>query len=139
MTTGYEKPLPGPDIDSQGFWDGCKAHELRILRCNGCGAYVHQPAPICHRCNAMDLSWTPVSGKGKVFSFIVVYQATVPSFRDDVPYVVAWIELEEQTGLKMVSNVIGCEPSTVSVGMPVEVVFEDVTAEITLPKFKRGG
>ncbi len=136
MTTQYSKPLPQPDMESQGFWDGCKEHELRILRCDACSTYVHFPAPICHNCNAMGLSWRAVSGKGKVFTFVVVYQPVTPGFADDVPYVVAWIELDEQAGLKMVSNIVECDPSDVTIGMPVEVVFEDVTPEVTLPKFR---
>jgi uncharacterized OB-fold protein len=77
-----------------------------------------------------------MKGTGTVYSFIVVHQATLPGFGQEVPYVVAWIELSEQEGLKMVSNVIGCKPQEVTVGMPVEVAFDEVTPEITLPKFR---
>ena len=77
-----------------------------------------------------------VSGKGTVYSFVVVHQATMPGFAQDVPYVAAWIEFPEQSGLKMISNVIDCEPSEVFVGMSVEVTFEDVTEDVTLPKFR---
>ncbi len=140
MTTSsakpYAKPVPQPDMDTKGFWEGCKAHELRILRCNACKTYVHTPAPICHQCNSMSLSWQKVSGKGKVFTFIVVHAPNLPGFNEDAPYVAAWIELAEQPGLKLISNVIGCKPSEVTVGMPVQVVFEDVTPEVTIPKFK---
>lgn len=136
MSNAYQKPLPHPDRESEGFWEGCKDHELRILRCNICDTYVHEPAPICHRCNAMDLSWQPVSGKGSVFTYAVVWAPTLPGFAEDVPYVVAWIELVEQPGLKLLSNVVGCEPKDVSVGMPVEVAFEDVTPDMTLHRFR---
>jgi len=136
MSTNYTRPLPLPDIDSQGFWDGCKAHELRILRCNGCGTYIHHPAPICHQCNAMDTRWETVSGLGTVFTYIVVHAANLPGFAEHVPYVTAWIELAEQKGLKLISNVVDCDPSDVHVGMPVQVVFEDATEEFSLPRFR---
>ncbi len=136
MTTAYSRPIPAPDIDTQGFWDGCKAHELRIQRCNACGTYIHSPAPICHNCNAMDTSWAKVSGRGSVFTFIVVHAPNLPGWADHAPYTVAWIELDEQAGLKMISNVVECDPKDVQIGMPVEVVFEDADDEISIPRFK---
>lgn len=136
MSTAYRKPLPTPDALTQPFWDGCKARELRMLRCRRCGTYIFLPALMCHACNGTQLEWTPVSGKGVVYSFIVVHQATVPGFEGETPYVVAWIELAEQPGLKMLSNVVGCDPRAVRVGMPVEVTFEEATDQITLPKFR---
>ena len=136
MPNAYAKPLPAADDLTKPFWDGCKAHQLRMQRCVRCATYIFFPSPICHACNAAELQWEHLSGKGTVYSFIVVYQATVPGFTNDVPYVVAWVELAEQRGLKMVSNIVGCSHGDVRVGMPVEVVFDDVTSEVTLPKFK---
>jgi uncharacterized OB-fold protein len=84
----------------------------------------------------MEVAWVPVSGKGSVYSFIVVRQANLPAFAAELPYVVAWVELAEQPGLKMVSNIVGCDPKDVRVGMPVQVTFEQATDEVTLPKFR---
>ncbi len=135
MTTPpYRKPLPAPDALTKPFWEGCNAGELRMLRCARCGTYICFPAPMCHRCGSMDVAWAPVSGKGTVYSFIVVRQASLPGFAAEVPYVVAWVELAEQAGLKMVSNIIGCDPKDVRAGMPVQVTFEKATDEVTLPK-----
>jgi len=138
-TRPYSKPLPQPDPDTQAFWDGCKAHELRVLRCDRCGAYIHYPAPICHRCTSTSLTWTKLSGRGTVFTYIVVHAPNLPGFAEEAPYVVAWIELAEQPGLKMISNVVGCRPSEVTVGMPVRVTFEDATPEISIPRFVPAG
>ncbi|MBI3744021.1 MAG: OB-fold domain-containing protein [Chloroflexi bacterium] len=136
MPNTYNKPVPAADVLTQPFWDGCKAHELRMQRCIRCAAFIFFPSPMCHGCNGTEFRWERLSGRGTVYSFIVVYQATMPGFAQDVPYVVAWVELAEQRGLKMVSNIVGCEPEDVRAGMPVEVVFEDVMAELTLPKFR---
>jgi uncharacterized OB-fold protein len=74
------------------------------------------------------------AGRGTVYSFTVIHRPPFPVFRDKVPYVLAIIELTE--GVRMMTNIIGCEPNMVEIGMPVEVTFEDVTEEITLPQFK---
>ena len=132
----YAKPLPLPDAQTQGFWEGCKAHELRLLRCTRCGTYVHHPAPMCHACNATDLDWAQVSGQGRVYTWIVVHHAPLPGFQEDTPYVVAWVELEEQPGLRLLSNVVGCAPEDMAAGMPVRVEFNDVSDDVTLPVFR---
>jgi uncharacterized OB-fold protein len=90
---------------------------------------------ICSRCLARESDWVPVSGRGAVFSFAIMHQVYHPGFADEVPYAVVVIELEE--GARLVSNLVGCPPHEITVGMPVEVVFEDVTPEVTLPKFRR--
>lgn len=130
------KPMPEPDPLTEPFWNGCNNHELRMPKCNECGTIVFCPSPMCHACNGMEFSWVKLSGNGKVHSFVVVHQATIRGFEEDVPYVVAWIEFPEQQGLKMISNVVDCEVDKVFVGMPVAVVFEDLGAEFVLPKFK---
>ncbi len=129
------KPLPLADDQSRGFWDGCREHELRLLRCEDCTTYVHEPAPMCHACNSMRLSWQPVSGHGEVYSWVVIHHAPAAGFQDDTPYVIAWVELSEQPGLRMLSNIVGCPAAQVRAGMRVSVEFRDVTDEISLPVF----
>ena len=80
------------------------------------------------------VEWVRCSGKGTVYTFTVTYQNQGAGFRDELPYVLAYVELEE--GVRMLTNVVGCKPEDVCIGMPVEVVFEDVTPEATLPKFR---
>ncbi len=132
----YEKPLPQVDADSIQFWEGCKRHELLVQRCQQCRKYRFFPGPTCPHCNSGDLAWVRVSGKGEVYSWIVVTHNIHPAFAGDVPYVVVVAELEEQEGLRIPGNLIDCEAGAIRGGMPVEVVFEDVTPEVTLPKWR---
>ncbi len=135
----HQKPLPLADEQTRGFWDGCKQHELRLLCCEDCDTYIHQPAAMCHACNSMRLGWKPVSGEGEVYSWVVVHHAPAPGFQEETPYVIAWIELVEQTGLRILSNIVECPAAKVQAGLPVRVVFRDVTDEVSLPLFIPAG
>lgn len=131
----YTKPLPTPTEQSKPFWDACKQHELRIQRCTKCGHYQHYPLAICSQCWSFDLEWAKVSGRGKIYTWVVCHVAFHPGFADDLPYTFVTVELDE--GVRMTSQMVDVEPEELYPGMPVEVVFDDVTEEVTLPKFKR--
>ena len=128
-----ERALPLPDADTAFFWAATARHELAILRCDRCGHFVHYPRPACSSCGARALTPTRVSGRGTVHSFTVTHRP-VPGF--EPPFVVALIELEEQPGLRMVSNIIGIEPEDVRIEMQVEVSFQPATDEVWVPLFK---
>ena len=128
-----ERPLPVPTSDSRPFWEGCRRHELLLPRCRPCGDYFFYPRLLCPRCLSKDLEWAKSTGRGKVYSFSVVHTRFFGQ-PWEVPYAVAIIQLDE--GVRMLSNVVECSPDDVTVGMSVEVVFEDVTQEVTLPKFR---
>ena len=132
----YRKPVPVPDDLSRPFWDGARRHELVVLRCAACGCYVHHPRPSCPRCAGGELRPTRVSGRGTLYSFTVSHYVGAPGFEDEVPYVIVIVELEEQVGLRIVGNLRDCPRDAVRVGMPLEVLWEDVTPEITLPQFR---
>ena len=134
--TEYRKPLPTPDIETQGYWDGCKRHELLMQRCLDCGTYRFPPMPMCPKCNSVKQEWARVSGKGKIYSWFVVHQATHPDFVDEVPYAVVLVQLEEQADLRIPSNMVDCQIEDIHEGMPVEVIFDNVTEEISLPRFR---
>ena len=89
---------------------------------------------MCPECLSTEWVWTKVSGRGIVYSFVVFHRVYHTGFKDEVPYVVAVVELEE--GPRLMSNIIGCDPNAVHCDMPVEVVFDDVSEEVTLPKFR---
>ena len=129
-----QKPLPEISPEMAPFWDAARRHELVVQRCTGCGAYRFPARELCSRCLSRDSGWQRVSGRGTLFSFAVMHQASHPGFAAEVPYAVVTVELEE--GVRLLSNVIGCAPSDLQIGMPLEVVFEDVTPEVTLPKFR---
>ena len=133
MTT-FNKPLPHPDPISQEFWDAAKRHELIIQRCKTCDEHILYPRQVCSNCLSSDLEWIKASGKGRVYSFTVVHQAVHPAFMGDVPYVFAVINLDE--GPRIATNIVECKPEDVKVDMPVVAVFDDVTPEVTLIKFK---
>jgi uncharacterized OB-fold protein len=129
------KPLPAPDSDSMPFWDGCRDHKLMLQRCTECGRFRFPPHRFCHRCQSEESEWIEASGKGEVFSWIVVVHP-VPRevYAGEVPYVVALIDLEE--GVRMASNIVDCDPHAVEAGMPVEVIFRPARDGIVLPLFR---
>jgi len=128
--------VPAPDRLTAFFWEAARDERLAILRCDACGFYVHWPRPVCKRCHSFSLTPTDVSGRGTIYSYTVGTQAFDPWFGNRLPYVLAVVELEEQSHLKLVTNIVDCDEPLVRVGMPVEVAFERVTAEITLPMFR---
>jgi uncharacterized OB-fold protein len=128
-----KKQLPLITASNQAFWDAAKRHELAAYKCLNCGALYSQQGD-CAACYSQQGEWVKVSGRGEVFTFCVYHQAFNPAWKDDIPYNVAYVKLAE--GPVLMTNVIGCENKDIYIGMPVEVVFEDVTAEVTLPKFK---
>jgi uncharacterized OB-fold protein len=103
-------------------------------KCSDCGGRWFPPTQFCTHCRSKNWAWTEVSGRGKIFSFVVYHRLYHPGFADELPYAVAVIELEE--GPRMLSNVVGLRPDELVCEMPVEVVFEDITDNATLPKFR---
>jgi len=131
---GYRKPLPRIDEESRGYWEALARHELYLQRCRDCGTLRFYPRALCPSCLSSTVEWVRASGRGTVYTFTVTHQNQAPGFREELPYVLAIVELAE--GVRMMTNIVGCAPDAVRVGMPVEVVFEDVTPEITLAKFR---
>jgi uncharacterized OB-fold protein len=125
-------PLPVPSEVSRRFWAGCRAGELLFQRCADCGGATHTPALICAHCLSRALHWEPSAGAGTVASYTVVHRPQTPAFV--VPYVPIVVDLDE--GFTMLSNVIGCRPADVHVGLRVQVEFHPKSDEITLPYFR---
>ncbi|HUI25156.1 MAG TPA: Zn-ribbon domain-containing OB-fold protein [Candidatus Kryptonia bacterium] len=134
--TNARRPLPQPDRETSFYWEAARNHELAILRCGQCGRFVHYPRSECPACAHAPLQPTVVSGKGTIHSFTVTHYVSAPGFEHDVPFVVALVELDEQPGLRLITNLRECTPAEARIGMPVEVVFEDVTDTVTLPQFR---
>jgi uncharacterized OB-fold protein len=133
--------LPAPDPLTRFFWDAAREKRLEILRCDNCGYYVHWPRPVCKRCHSFSLTPTEVSGRGTIYSWAVCTQAFHPWFESRLPFILAVVELEEQSNLKLVTNLVDCHEDEVAIGMPMEVTFEELSPDITLPMFRprRGG
>jgi uncharacterized OB-fold protein len=130
----YQKPLPRIDEESKGFWEACQRHELYLQKCRACGTLRYYPRALCPSCLSADTEWVLSSGRGTVYTYTVTYQNQSPGFREELPYVLAYVELEE--GVRLLTNIVGCAPAQVGIGMSVQVSFEDVTSDVTLPKFK---
>jgi len=134
MKMSMPRKLPALNADTLAFWQGGKRGELLIHHCEACSRFFHPPGPICPRCASFEVGPRSVSGKGTVVSYTLNYQPWTAEL--DVPYVVAIIELIEQSGLRFVSNVIGMDPQQVHIDMPVRVSFLNVE-DVWLPMFER--
>ena len=141
------KPLEGvplPDLErvpdyERGFWEGTQAGELRIQRCADCGWFRHLPTPMCPECSSLEYGWIQVSGRGFVYSFVIVRHPVHPAIREkeQTPYNICMIELEEQEGLRICSNVLQIAPEDISIDMPVRVTFMPAVDDpkVALPLF----
>jgi uncharacterized OB-fold protein len=131
---GIEKPLPRPTEDTAPYWEAAHKGELRMQKCLDCGHVRFPPSLLCARCLSERCEWVKLSGRGKVYSWIVIHQSQHPAFNADTPYNVAIIELDE--GPRLHTNLVGCANEDIRIGMPVEVVFAKVSDDTSLPKFQ---
>ncbi len=133
--TAYKRPLPRRRGMAGEFYEYCKKHELRFQRCTDCGTWRHVPRDMCAKCGSFNWEWAKSAGKGKVFSWTTAMQPMLPQFADLVPYSPVVVEMDE--GVRLVSWLSDVPPDDLRLDLPVEVVFDDVTPEVTLPKFRR--
>ena len=129
-------PLPQPSWDNYRFWEYCKARELRLQKCSDCPSILYYPRPVCPECHSTKLEWEKMSGRGTVYSYTIAHHPVLPYFADKVPLPVGVIKLDEGE-VYMVGRLIDVDPAAVAIGMPVEVVFEDVAEDITLPQWRK--
>ena len=125
--------LPRMTDEDRAFWQGGERDQLLLEFCESCSGWHHPPTGICPSCLSRDVAFKAASGRGTVYSYTVNVQAWNPTFEH--PYVIAVIELEEQSDLRLVSTVYGCSPENVRIGMPVEVFFEQYE-DVWLPLFR---
>jgi uncharacterized OB-fold protein len=130
----FVKPLPKPTKWSQPFWEGAKEHKLMLKKCVSCGQIDHPPYIYCTSCSSEESEWIEASGKGTLYAYAVNTFGVPFPFMEDLPYVVAMIDLAE--GPRMISNVVECDTQNLRNGMKLEVIFEDASPEITLPKWR---
>ncbi len=132
----YRLPLPVPQPESDHYWERAKAHELWLMHCDDCGSTYFYPRAICPACFSRNTRWMQSSGQGTVYAFSIAERAPRPAFQDQVPFVAAIVALEG--GARIPTNLVDVrpDPAHIKIGMAVEVVFDDVTPEITLPKFR---
>lgn len=127
-----KRSKPGISDDTRFFWDGCDEKELRIQHCKSCDKLQHPPAPVCIHCQSFDLDYKVASGKGELYSYVVMHYPEIPPF--DYPNPIGLIELEE--GVRLTAGLVGVDPKNLSIGTPVEVCFETFDGDLTLPMFR---
>jgi uncharacterized OB-fold protein len=131
----YNKPLPGLDGLSAEFYAFCKQERLHFQRCSACLTFRHVPREMCAECNSFEWEWVASTGKGTVFTWTVIERALHPAFADATPMAPVVVEMEE--GVRLLANMLDCPPAELAMGMPVEIAYEAVTDEVTLPRFRR--
>ena len=129
-----KKPVPIVNDWARPFWEATRENRLIIQQCKDCKKHIFYPRISCPHCFSDNIEWVEPSGKGTVYSFTVVENNPPSAFVNDLPYVVAVVKLEE--GVQMLSNIVDCDPAEVKCDMPVQVTFEILDDEFTLPKFK---
>jgi uncharacterized OB-fold protein len=130
----YLKPLPTITPLNQPYWDGLTNRALRMQRCDGCRKVWYPAAPFCPRCWSRKFTWTTLSGRGRVSSWVVFHQSYFKGFENEIPYNVAEVELDE--GPRLMTNLVGVANDDIKAGMPVEIVYDNVTEELTLARFR---
>ena len=134
MTDHSGKFMPRSRPETAAWWEACREEKLMIQRCSQCGAFQFYPRIVCTSCMSDQVEWFQASGRAKVVTFTVCRLPVAKAYAADVPYVVALVQLEE--GPTMMSNIVQCDPESVLCGMPLEVVFEVWSDEITMPQFR---
>lgn len=133
--TAIYPPVPAPDELTRFFWEGVNEHQLRILRCNDCGFYVHWPRQVCQRCLSTSLAPADVSGDATLVTWTFPSQPFDPWFRTHLPYCLAVVELPEQAALRLVTNLVDYVKDDLRIDLPLRVTFREVAPNLTLPLF----
>lgn len=128
------KPRPKIDALNRGFWEAARAGTLTVQRCDACEDKHFPGSPVCPKCLSETQSWVPVSGRATLLSWVRFHRAYWEGFRADLPYLVALVGLEE--GPMLMTNIVDATPEDLTVGMKLEVCFDKVDDEVTLPKFR---
>ncbi len=137
-----QHPKPSASWETRAYWEGCGRHELVLQRCRQCKTVQHRPRAVCAGCLGNDIEHFVASGRGSVYTYTITHQNGVPPFRDALPYVLAYVDLEE--GPRLMTNIVGCEPDQVEIGMAVVVDFQDVdtgehgeaSVALAVPRFR---
>jgi uncharacterized OB-fold protein len=120
---------------TEPFWVAAAEHRLVLPRCVACGTYRMPPSPFCFRCRSCDVEWIEHDGAGELYSFTVIRHAVIPDVRDALPVVAGVVELPP-TACRIVASIVDCDPESVRIGQPVELVWYDVRDGTTVPCFR---
>ena len=135
MADEYQYLLPAPDVETEPFWAAAKNHQLVFQQCTSCETFRHPPRKPCGNCVSEEFEWVQVSGNGTLETHIEVVQPVLPQWREATPYNIVNVEIDDAPGVVIMGNVVGVDDSELKVGMKVKVVFDDVTDEVTIPRW----
>jgi hypothetical protein len=127
-------PPPLADATTLPFWEAAAEHRLVVQRCAACQHTRLPPAPICPECRSADAEWQEISGRGEVYTFTHVHRPIAAG--QDLPFVIAVITLEGAGGVRIISNLVGSSPEEIEIGTPVELVWEDMSSDLAIPRFR---
>jgi len=133
---GPSMPTPLIDEDTREFWDACREHRLVVQCCRECGHFRFAPAPLCYHCRSFAYDWVESEGIGEVYSWTVTYRPVHPATVDAVPYNTVVVRLFDCGGAMITSNLLDVDNDAIEAGMRVEVSWDDVSPELSLPRFR---
>ena len=136
LPAGMPAPAAAPDGLDREFWDAAKRHQLVVQRCNACGAFQFGPEWICHRCRSTEMGWHRVSGRGRIFSWVRIWNPVHPALKTGCPYIALVVELPDADQVRMVGNLVGDPMQEPAFDAEVEAVFEDHDEGFTLVQWK---
>jgi uncharacterized protein len=121
------------------WWDAARERRLTAAQCEACCRFRMPPTPFCPHCRSQAIQWPTLSGKGTVFSFTIVTRAVIPAMESCIPYVPALIDLDGAPGARLTTNIVGVPVDAITIGAAVEVVFEDRSDGVVVPRFTLAG
>ncbi len=127
-------PMPAADSEALPWWQAAAEHRLLVQRCIACEHLRLPPAPICPECRAAEADWLELSGRGELYTYTIVHRAVAVG--QELPFVIAVIELEDAGGVRIISNLVAADLEEIEIGLPVELVWEDMSEDLAIPRFR---
>jgi len=131
-----DMPVPAVSRETLPWWQAAAEHRLTVQACTDCGRRQLPPGPICRRCHGRSFGWHQVPGTGTIYTYTIVHRAMIPSLGTRLPYAVIVVQLDDADDARLVSNLVDASPTTITIGMPVEVVWETLSPTLTIPRFR---
>lgn len=133
----YQKPIPLKTQDNHPYWDAADKHRLNLQKCQDCKAWSHPPGPSCATCGSANLTWEDFGPdiQAEIYSYVISYRPFLPGFQDSLPTIIAQAQLKDAPDVKLMCNVLECESEHMYIGMPVKMMWDDITEERALPQW----
>lgn len=134
----YLKPVPLKDYENHPYWDAADRHELELQKCDSCKEFIHPPTVGCPSCGSGDTIWEKLGSdiKGTVYTYIVSYRPFMFGFHEELPTIIAQVQLDKEPSVKIIANILNCKPEEVKIGMPVRMTWLDITEGRSLPQWE---